>query len=153
MHTESTHSADSATAPSPASSTATTTGAVSGGVRAVLRLEGLSVLIAALTIYHHVGFSRGTFAWFILLPDVSFLGYLAGARIGALSYNLAHSLVGAVACATVGVALAAPTFTMAGLIWLAHIGMDRSLGYGLKYTRGFGFTHLGRIGKTALGEH
>jgi hypothetical protein len=30
----------------------------------------------------------------------------------------------------------------------AHIGIDRALGYGLKYSTGFGFTHLGRIGKT-----
>jgi hypothetical protein len=30
---------------------------------------------------------------------------------------------------------------------MAHIGIDRALGYGLKYSAGFGFTHLGRIGK------
>jgi hypothetical protein len=35
------------------------------------------------------------------------------------------------------------------LIWLAHIGIDRALGYGLKYASGFGFTHLGRIGPAA----
>ena len=30
---------------------------------------------------------------------------------------------------------------------LLLIGIDRALGYGLKYTAGFGLTHLGRIGK------
>lgn len=105
------------------------------------------MLIASLAAYHHAGFSWGTFAWCILLPDVSFLGYLAGTRIGAISYNLAHSYVGAVACVALGVASASPLGLTAGLIWLAHIGVDRSLGYGLKYAQGFGFTHLGRIGK------
>jgi hypothetical protein len=33
------------------------------------------------------------------------------------------------------------------LIWLAHIGMDRSLGYGLKLPTAFQDTHLGRIGR------
>jgi hypothetical protein len=32
------------------------------------------------------------------------------------------------------------------LIWANHIGIDRMLGYGLKYAEGFRFTHLGRIG-------
>jgi len=32
------------------------------------------------------------------------------------------------------------------LIWFAHIGIDRALGYGLKYTSGFKDTHLGRLG-------
>ena len=35
----------------------------------------------------------------------------------------------------------------AGLVWLAHIGMDRLLGYGLKYDDHFQHTHLGLIGK------
>jgi hypothetical protein len=39
------------------------------------------------------------------------------------------------------------TILLIAMIWLAHIGFDRALGYGLKYASGFGFTHLGRIGK------
>ncbi|GAA6142635.1 DUF4260 domain-containing protein [Hydrogenophaga sp. 5NK40-0174] len=126
------------------------TGAASGGVKLVLRLEGLAILVAALVAYQHAGFAWSTFAWFVLLPDVSFLGYLAGPRIGALSYNLAHSYVGPVLCLAASVWLSAPVLMCAALIWLAHIGVDRLFGYGLKYTRGFGFTHLGRLGKTTL---
>ena len=122
-------------------------GATSGGVRFVLRLEGLCVLIAASVAYSKFGLGWGTFALFFLTPDLSFLGYLAGPKFGAVSYNLAHSYVGAVACLVAGFVLPTPTLLSAGIIWFAHIGFDRALGYGLKYAEGFGFTHLGRIGR------
>ena len=125
-------------------------GAVTGGVRTVLRLEGLLVLVAAALAYGRFGLGWGTFALFFLVPDVSFLGYLAGPRAGAAAYNAAHSYVGAAACIAAG-GLLAGTFpqwvTGAGLIWAAHIGMDRAIGFGLKYATGFGATHLGAIGR------
>jgi len=122
-------------------------GATTGGVRLVLRLEGLCVLVAALVAYSRFGLDWGTFALFFLTPDLSFLGYLGGPKIGAVSYNLAHSYIGAVACFIASLVLPAPTLLAAGIIWFAHIGFDRALGYGLKYSEGFGFTHLGRIGR------
>lgn len=122
-------------------------GATVGAVRLVLRLEGLAVLIAAAVAYSRFGLGWGTFALYFLAPDVSFLGYLAGPRIGAVSYNAAHSYIGAVACLVAGLVLSAPALLCAGIIWCAHIGFDRALGYGLKYSEGFGFTHLGRIGR------
>lgn len=122
-------------------------GAAKGGVRVVLRLEGLCALIAASVAYSRFGLGWGTFALFFFTPDLSFLGYLAGPKVGAVSYNLAHSYIGAVACLVAGSVLPAPTLLCAGIIWCAHIGFDRALGYGLKYEEGFGFTHLGRIGR------
>jgi len=122
-------------------------GATTGGVRFVLRLEGLCVLIAASVAYSKFGLGWGAFALFFLTPDLSFLGYLAGPKVGAVSYNVAHSYIGAVACLIAGFVLPAPTLLSAGIIWFAHIGFDRALGYGLKYSEGFGFTHLGRIGR------
>ncbi|UUZ74217.1 DUF4260 domain-containing protein [Polaromonas sp. P1(28)-8] len=82
-------------------------------------------------------------------PDLSFLGYLAGSRVGALSYNSAHSYIGAIACLVAGSLLLAPVLSCVGVIWCAHIGFDRALGYGLKYSVGFSFTHLGVIGRLA----
>jgi hypothetical protein len=120
---------------------------VSGGVRMVLRLEGLAVLAAAMIMYGKSGFGWSTFALFFLVPDVSFLGYLAGSRVGAIAYNAAHSYIGALACFGTGLMLVAPELEVAGLIWCAHIGFDRAMGYGLKYAAGFTFTHLGRIGR------
>ncbi len=92
-------------------------GATSGGVRFVLRLEGLCVLIAASVAYSNSGHGWGTFALFFLTPDLSFLGYLAGKRFGAASYNLAHSYTGAVACLTAGFLFPDSAFTATGLIW------------------------------------
>jgi len=122
-------------------------GETTGAVRAILRLEGLCILIAASVAYSKFGMGWGTFALFFLGPDISLFGYLAGPKIGALSYNVAHSYIGAVACLAAGVVVPAPTVLCIGLIWTAHIGFDRALGYGLKYPGGFGFTHLGRIGR------
>lgn len=122
-------------------------GATTGGVRLVLRLEGLCILIAASVAYSRLGLGWGTFALFFLAPDLSFLGYLAGPKVGAASYNVAHSYIGVVACLVAGFVLPTPTLLCAGIIWCAHIGFDRALGYGLKYSEGFAFTHLGRIGR------
>ena len=124
-------------------------GATTGTVRWVLRLEGLCVLVAALYFYSMLGFSWSTFALLFLTPDISFLGYLINPRFGALSYNTAHSYMGAIACITAGSLLVTPVLSCIGIIWCAHIGFDRALGYGLKYSAGFSFTHLGIIGRLA----
>ena len=122
-------------------------GEVNGGIRMVRRLEGLMVLVAASVMYAKSGFGWTTFALCFLAPDISFLGYLAGNRIGALAYNAAHSYVGALALFGMALFGNSPALEAAGMIWCAHIGFDRALGYGLKSTAGFEFTHLGRIGR------
>lgn len=125
------------------------TGETTGAVRVVLRLEGLLVMIAAMLAYDKFGAGWSTFAWFFLTPDLSFLGYVAGARVGAIAYNSAHSYIGAIVCLIASQLLAMPLLLTVGIIWCAHIGFDRMLGYGLKYSTGFKFTHLGRIGRSA----
>ena len=82
-----------------------------------------------------------------LVPDLSFAAYLAGPNSGAFVYNAAHSYLGPMALMTSGLAGASPLLLSIAMIWLAHIGIDRALGFGLKYWEGFSFTHLGRIGK------
>jgi hypothetical protein len=123
-------------------------GATLGGVRIVLRLEGFVVLAAAVAGYTQLGAGWGAFAMLFLLPDLSFLGYLGGPRAGAIAYNTAHSYIGPVALLTLGFVGDMPAALALGLIWCAHIGFDRALGYGLKYGSEFGATHLGRIGRT-----
>lgn len=122
-------------------------GAPTGAVRWTLRLEGLCVLTAASIAYAKFGFGWGLFGGLFFAPDLSFAGYLLGPRVGALTYNLAHAYAGAVACLAIGMLLSAPALLGAGLLWSAHIGFDRALGYGLKYSAGFGLTHLGPIGR------
>jgi hypothetical protein len=123
------------------------TGFVFGSVRALLRLEGFAALATAGAIYAHAGFSWAAFALFFFAPDLSMLAYFAGARTGGLIYNLAHNYAFALALTFAGFLGDMPAATAGGLIWIAHIGFDRALGYGLKYPTGFGDTHLGRIGR------
>ena len=126
-----------------------TTGTVSGGVRTLLRLEGLTLFAGMTSLYGFLGGLWWLYAILFFAPDLSFLGYLAGPKIGAWVYNAMHSTVVPMAMLTVGFGFAPPLVLSLALIWLAHIGFDRALGYGLKYQAGFGFTHLGRIGRGA----
>jgi hypothetical protein len=126
---------------------ATEAGSATGGVRILLRLEGLVLFAAMTALYATWGGSWWVYALLFLAPDLSFLAYLSDAKFGALVYNAAHSYMAPVSLMTLGFALAAPLTLSIAMIWLAHIGIDRALGYGLKYSAGFGFTHLGRIGR------
>ena len=112
-----------------------------------LRAEGLAVFAVALALY---ALSGGGWLLGVLLffaPDLSFAGYLAGPRVGAVAYNLAHTYVSPAVLAGLGWMLAAPLLPTLALLWVAHIGFDRTLGYGLKLPTGFHNTHLGRIGR------
>jgi hypothetical protein len=122
-------------------------GAVTGAPRVWLRLEGVAVLALAVLLYARGGHSWLLFAALFLAPDLSFAAYLAGPRAGALAYNAAHSYVGPVVAAALALLTGRPP--VVALLWAAHIGFDRALGYGLKYPSGFADTHLGRIGRAA----
>jgi Domain of unknown function (DUF4260) len=124
-------------------------GTVTGGLRILLRLEGLSLFAGMTLLYALWGGSWWLYAILFLAPDLSFAGYLAGPRIGAIIYNATHSHLAPMALAAGGLALSSPLSLSIAMIWLAHIGIDRALGYGLKYNAGFTFTHLGRIGAAA----
>jgi Domain of unknown function (DUF4260) len=129
---------------------ANSTGTVTGGLRTLLRLEGLTLFAGMTLLYAVWGGSWWVYALLFLVPDVSFAAYLAGPRAGAIIYNAAHSYMAPMALMTTGFATNSPLTLSIAMIWLAHIGIDRALGYGLKYSAGFGFTHLGRIGKDAV---
>jgi hypothetical protein len=113
-----------------------TSATVRGSVLTLLRLEGLAVAAVTAVLYAKTGASWWLFAALWLTPDLSMLGYLAGSCWGARSYNAVSALL-----------LKAPALLPFALIWANHIGVDRLLGYGLKYSDGFGFTHLGVLGK------
>jgi hypothetical protein len=124
---------------------------VSGSVRVWLRLENLCALLLALCFYrraHEAGHGSWLlFAVLFLAPDLSMLGFLAGAKVGATAYNLAHNYILPLALAGVATLTDHREALPYALIWIAHIGLDRALGYGLKYSSGFGHTHLGWLGK------
>ena len=103
------------------------------------------MLGGALALYFHGGYGWVLLVVLALAPDLAMVGYLAGNHVGAAAYNAAHTTVGPVALATIGVLGGIDTATQLSLIWLVHIGGDRLLGYGLKYTTQFKDTHLGRV--------
>jgi len=121
--------------------------AVVGLPRLLLRLEGAALFALALFLYPKVDDSWIMFLGLVLAPDLSMAAYLAGPRVGALVYNAAHVTLGPIALALAGFLYPAVLLIALALIWLAHIGIDRALGYGLKYDAGFRFTHLGWIGR------
>ena len=126
-----------------------TTGAVTGGLRTLLRLEGLTLFAGMTVLYAVWDGSWWVYAILFLVPDLSFAAYLAGPQVGAIVYNAAHSYLAPVTLMITGFAITSPLILSIAMIWLAHIGIDRALGYGLKYSSGFTFTHLGRIGRDA----
>jgi hypothetical protein len=118
------------------------TSAVTGGVRLLLRIEGAAAFAGALALYGYAGFSWPIFALCFLAPDLAMLAYLGGPRIGAAGYNFVHTYTLAIALTLAGFFGGVPTAAIGGLILVAHIGVDRALGFGLKYASAFGDTHL-----------
>ncbi|GLK62545.1 DUF4260 family protein [Paracoccus kondratievae] len=113
------------------------------------RVEGAGLALAGLLIAAQAAPGWGWLIWLAVLfaPDLSMVGYLAGPRAGAVLYNLGHLYALAFLMMVLGVALGSTGLIAGGGLWLAHIGLDRALGYGLKEPLGFRNTHLGQIGR------
>ena len=117
------------------------------GPIALQRWEGLALLVLAVVLFAWSDLSWWWFALLLLVPDLTMVGYLKDPRVGAAVYNLGHWLFWPALLLAVGIPRGVSVLVAVGSIWLAHIGMDRALGYGLKLQEGFGHTHLGLIGR------
>jgi hypothetical protein len=137
MTTENLSAADSASIAAPMAGS---------HVQAYLRLEGVAAAALSAVFYQRTGASWWLFAALWLTPDLSMLGYLGGPKLGARIYNAIHSYVTPATLAVTALLLQSPALLPYALIWINHIGVDRLLGYGLKYPEGFKWTHLGRLG-------
>ena len=113
--------------------------------RVLLHAEGVAVAVAAIALYFYADYPWWLLVALALAPDLSMVGYLSGSTIGAAAYDAAHTYSLPVALAAVGLIVDAETAIQLGLIWLTHIGVDRAVGYGLKYPTGFKDTHLQRV--------
>ena len=118
-----------------------------GAVRTWLRLEGAAAFVAGLAVYGAAGGEWLFVLPLLLLPDVSMAGYLGGPGLGSQLYNLAHNWATALAVLGAGVVADIDALRLGGAILVAHVGIDRLLGYGLKFPTSFQDTHLGRIGR------
>ena len=122
---------------------------VSGTPRLLLRLEGLVLLVAAVVTYQLIGGSWWQFGLLVLVPDVGLAGYVANPRVGAATYNSLHTYLGPAVLALLGLSGVLRDVWPLCVIWMAHIGMDRALGLGLKFGSAFSHTHLGTVGRVA----
>ena len=113
--------------------------------RLLLHVEGAVVAVSAVALYLHLGYPWWLLLVLALAPDLSRVGYAAGPTVGAVAYDAAHTYAIPVALALIGVFADAELAVQVGLIWAAHIGVDRAIGYGLKYRTGFADTHLQRV--------
>ena len=117
------------------------------GMKWTLRLEELVQLVAAVFLLADF---QAAWYWYLVLaigPDVGMLGYLAGPRTGAFTYNLLHHKGLSIAVAAAGVLLVVNPLLWLGLAMFGHAALDRMLGYGLKFPDSFQHTHLGWIGR------
>jgi len=120
-------------------------------MKSLLRLEELAQLLLATFIFAHLPYAWWVLPATFLLPDLSMAGYVAGPRVGAFCYNLAHHKALAIAVGLGGWVLGQPLLLLAGTILLFHSAFDRLLGYGLKYNTGFKDTHLNEVATTPTG--
>ncbi len=109
----------------------------------LLRAEGLAVGVVSAVLYARTGASWWLFAALWLAPDLSILGYFAGSCRGSRIYNAAHTYTLPITLAVSALLLHANVLLPLALIWTNHIGVDRMMGYGLKFSNGFDWTHLG----------
>ena len=115
----------------------------------ILRVESAAVGLLGILAYLTLGGPPLLLIPALLAPDLSALGYLAGPRVGAVTYNLVHNWAFAVAFALLAVVTHSLWPMLVATVVAAHVGWDRALGYGLKLPTGFQDTHLGRIGRKA----
>ena len=113
----------------------------------MLRVEGATLFAGS-----PIAYSTTDQAWWLvpltlLLPDLTMIGYLGSTRLGSYLYNLGHSTPVPAAIVAIGWWQDKSLVAALGLVWLAHIGLDRLIGYGLKYDDHFQHTHLGRLGR------
>jgi len=111
----------------------------------LLRVEGSLLFAVSIVCYRETHASWILFAVLLLAPDLSIAGYFANAKIGATIYNAVHTLIGPLLLIAYALLTAHAALLPYGLIWTAHLGMDRMIGAGLKYPTRFKDTHLQHV--------
>jgi len=115
-------------------------------MKITLKLEELAMLLLGVFAFSYLNFAWWWFLVLFFTPDFGMLGYLFGNKIGALTYNIFHHTGLAILLWLLGFYIQNEVFQLIGVILFSHAAFDRILGYGLKYEKGFKFTHLGEIG-------
>lgn len=119
----------------------------------IIRLEEASMFAACLFGLYYLDADGWYYPAMFIAPDISMIGYITGKGAGAFTYNLFHHKGVAVVFFLAGLYLGIDLLMIVGLILFGHSSMDRMFGYGLKFERGFNYTHLGTIGRKRRGEY
>jgi hypothetical protein len=116
-------------------------------MKTIIKLEELGLFVLGIYFFNQLDYIWWWFLVLILTPDLSMIGYVFGNKMGALCYNLFHHKGIAIALYFAGIYFSNSLIQLSGVILFTHSSMDRMFGYGLKYEKGFKYTHLGEIGK------
>jgi len=108
------------------------------------KIEAIFLLTISILAVYYTGESWWWLS-LILVPDVFMIGYLKDNTVGAFIYNLGHTFVFPALLLGAGLVYDRTLLLCFACVWAAHIGMDRTLGYGLKTDKGFKHTHLGDL--------
>jgi len=123
-------------------------GCAHGSVRGLLRFEGLVLfIVSAVGYFALTGYPWWLFVALFMVPDLALLVFMADRRTGVIVYNALHTKIGPIVLLAVMFATSQLVWGALAAIWLAHIGMDRMVGYGLRYTDETDMTHLGPVGQ------
>lgn len=115
-------------------------------MKKIIQLEEAAMFGMCIYILYLLKIEWWIYLLLLLAPDVSMLAYLAGNKIGAITYNIFHHKAVAIIIFIIGLVNQTWLLQTAGIVLFGHSSMDRMFGYGLKYFNGFKFTHLGEIG-------
>lgn len=113
--------------------------------KAILHVEGIAVFVLSIYFYFNMGYSFMILLILLFTPDIAMLGYLKDNRFGAVLYNVFHTYIIPLGVLFIGVLFHKDLLLMLSLIWIAHIGMDRMFGFGLKYPTHFKDNHLNNV--------
>lgn len=111
----------------------------------LLQVEGFAAMAISIGLYAHLHFSFVWFAAAFLLPDLAMVGYLANKSVGAACYNCVHTYVAPLILTAILELRGHPEALWIPLVWICHIGVDRAVGFGLKYNSDFKLTHLQKV--------
>ena len=113
-------------------------------MKQILQIEELFQFLATILVLYFLPVHFPWWLWIILflLSDLSMLGYLVNTTIGAFLYNIIHHKAIALIIITIGFFTGLLWLEVSGIILFGHIAMDRTLGFGFKYTDSFKHTHL-----------
>ena len=114
-------------------------------INKIVRIENGCAFAISFYIYMLLDFPIWLFFVLLLVPDITMIGYVINKEIGAVVYNFGHSLISPLVILLSYFYFSKDYLLMISIIWIAHIFMDRLLGFGLKYGDSFNKTHIQKL--------